>query len=118
MPSLLPLPLLLADDGLDARKVAARIAQLQRRVELAERLLNAHPEELILEIFHARVQIVDGKVAQFGNVDHDTFSSETRIANFLRTGSFEAATGNASPAPASSSPHSSTTPRLARISPP
>src|SRR5687768_5955301 len=88
--------LFLRNHGLDARQVAAREAQLERRIELAERLLNAHPEQLILELLRARLQVVHRQIAQFRHVHHDAFSSANRVANFVWMGSFDAASRSAS----------------------
>src|SRR5687767_5043234 len=92
--------LFLRNHGLDARQVAAREAQLERRIELAERLLNAHPEQLILELLRARLQVVHRQIALFRHVHHDAFSSANRVANFVWMGSFDAASFSASRASA------------------
>src|SRR3954463_11883171 len=107
--------LLLGDHRLDARQIAPRKPQLRRRIELSQRLLHAHPEELILEIAGARLQIVHRQIAELGHVDHDAFSSPNRCANFVRMGSFDAASLNASRASAWVTPSISNITRPGRI---
>src|SRR5262245_22204802 len=98
------LSLFLADHRLDASEVAAREAQLHRRIQLSEGLLEPHAKQLILELARPCFQILDLEIAQFGDVDHDTFSWENLVANLVRIGSFDAANWSASRASDSVTP--------------
>src|SRR4029079_9110527 len=54
------------------------------------RLLDPHPEQLILKLAFALAQIFDGEVAQFRCL-HCTLSCAKRVAKRVRIGSFAAA---------------------------
>ena len=49
------------------------VAQLGRRLELAHRLLDAEPEQLIVEVLLARAQVLDPQFANLTNL-HDADS--------------------------------------------
>src|SRR6187399_1874241 len=80
----------LAENRLDPRQVAAQRAQLGRRLELTHRLLDAEPEQLIVEVLLARLQILDAQFANLTNL-HDADSWPNRAANLVLIGSLAAA---------------------------
>ncbi len=78
-------------------------SDLRRRLELAHRLLNPQPEQLIGEVALFRAEFVGAEVAQFRGL-HSIFSCAKRVANLVRIGSFAAASFIASRADASVTP--------------
>src|SRR5262245_26886130 len=105
---------LLPQHRLDAREVAADDAELLGRLELPHRLLDTHPEQLVGEIALAHAEFVGAEIAQFGGL-HSIFSCAKRVANFVRIGSFDEASFNASRASASVTPSISNSTRPGRI---
>src|SRR5205823_2899119 len=67
------------------------------------RFLNAHAEDLIDQLALARAQLVDPERLQLCRL-HSIFSCEKRVANFVRIGSFAAASFIASHASFSDTP--------------
>src|SRR5204863_1993335 len=82
--------LLLAENRLDPREVAAHVSHLRRRLELAHRLLDAKPEQLVVELLLALTEHVDRELPNFPNL-HDAFSWANRVANFVLIDSLAAA---------------------------
>src|SRR5919107_827975 len=97
------LPALLPEHRLDSRQVAADRAQLFRYFELAHRLLDAHPEQLIGQLALLRSEFVGSEIAQFHGL-HSIFSCAKRVANLVMIGSFAAASRIASRASVSVTP--------------
>src|SRR5215471_5234073 len=111
-PSCLSGPLL-SQHRLDAREVATDRAHLVRRFQLSHRLLDAHPEELIGQLALLAAELLDGEVAQFRGF-HCILSCAKRTANFVRIGSFAAASFIASRASFSLTPSISNSTRPGR----
>src|SRR3954466_9841805 len=105
--SLLPL------NRLHARQIAAHGAHLVGRFQLAHRLLDAHPEQLIGQVALAGAELVGPEVAQFGGL-HSIFSSAKRVANLVMIGSLAAARRIASRASFSLTPSISNSTRPGR----
>src|SRR5438270_12990044 len=95
---------LLTEKGLDAREIAAHRADLCRGLELAHRLLDPEPEQLIGEIALFHAELVGAQVAECGGGLHNIFSCSKRMATFVRMGSFAAASFIASRADCSLMP--------------
>src|SRR5689334_18002460 len=95
--------LLLAQHRLHARQIAAQRLELAGCLELSHRLLDAQPEQLIVEILLALLQFVDRQIAELPYL-HDAFSSAKRVANLVLIGSFAAARRMASRASVSLTP--------------
>jgi hypothetical protein len=53
----------LSQDSLDAREIAADRFHLLGRLELAHRLLNAHPKQLIVQVVLFRREFVSAEIA-------------------------------------------------------
>src|SRR5579862_8644858 len=96
-------PALLSDHGLDPREIAAHRAHLFRHFQLPHRLLQAHPEERVGQLALLRAELVGAEVAQFCGL-HSIFSCANRVANFVRIGTFAAASFIASRASFSLTP--------------
>ena len=94
-------------------RVAAHRAHLVRRLELAHRLLDAQPEQLIGQIALFRAELVGAEVAQLRGL-HSIFSCAKRVANLVRIGSFAAASFIASRASVSVTPSISNSTRPGR----
>src|SRR5205823_2638496 len=94
---------LLSEHGLDAREIAAHRAHLFRYFQLAHRLLQAHPEERIGQLALLRAELVGAEIAQLRGL-HSIFSCANRVANFVRIGTFAAASFIASRASFSLTP--------------
>src|SRR4029453_64317 len=73
-------------NGQDARPLAADVLHLARRLELSHRLLQAHAEQLIVQLVRARAQGVSVQLSQFLDL-HDAFSWANRVANRVLIGS-------------------------------
>src|SRR5262245_17937813 len=101
-PSCLSSPLL-PKHRLHPREIAAHESNLIGVLELAHRLLNPPPEQLIGELALFRRQLVGPEVPHFRRF-HCTFSCAKRVANFVRIGSFAAASFIASRASFSEMP--------------
>src|SRR5262249_9909623 len=95
--------LLLAQHRLDAGQVAAQRLELVGGLELPHRLLDPQPEQLVVEILLALLQLVRPQIAEFPDL-HTAFSSANRVANFVRMGTFAAARRIASRASCSVTP--------------
>src|SRR5713101_6359958 len=104
----------LSEHRLDAREIAAYRPELVRRLELSHGLLDAHPEQLIDELALLRAELVGGHLAQLRSL-HSIFSCENRVANFVRIGSFAAASFMASRAAFSGTPSISNSTRPGRM---
>src|SRR5688500_5138440 len=89
-PARLHLCLALAQDRLDLREILANGAHLRRRLELPHRLLDAQPEQMVVELLLARAQLVDAEFPDLPDL-HTAFSCAKRVANFVLIGSFAAA---------------------------
>src|SRR6185503_12032329 len=72
------------------RQIAANGPQLVGGLELPQRFLDTHPEQLIHQVALFRAELVGAKVAQFRRL-HWILSSAKRMANFVRIGIFDAA---------------------------
>src|SRR5204863_7699253 len=88
---------------LHARQVAAHVADFRRRLELPHRLLDAQPEQLVVQLLLPVAQHVDRQLTDFRYL-HEAFSCAKRLANFVLIGSFAAAMFTALRASASLTP--------------
>src|SRR5262249_7484038 len=104
----------LPDDRLHTREIPADGADLPRRLELPHGLLDAQPEQLIGEVPFLCRQFVAAETAKLRR-SHRIFSCANRVANFVRIGSFDAASFNASRASPSVTPSISNSTRPGRI---
>src|SRR5262245_6758314 len=77
----------LAQDGLDAGEVATHRPHLGGGLELPHRLLDAQPEQLIVQVLLLRPQLVEAQLAYLTSLHH-AFSWPNRAANFVLIGSF------------------------------
>src|SRR6185295_14470251 len=105
---------LLPQHGLHAREIAPHGAHLCRRFELAHRFLDAQPEQLVGQVALPHAELVGAQVAQLGGL-HSILSCAKRVANFVRIGSFDAASFIASRASFSVTPSISNSTRPGRI---
>src|SRR5262249_53858419 len=95
--------LLLAQHGLHARQVPAQRLQLVGRLELPHRLLDPQPEQLIVELFLALLQLVGPQIPELTAL-HDGRSSADRVATRVLMGILAAASRIASRASVSVTP--------------
>src|SRR5256885_2179880 len=108
----LPGPLL-SHHRLHAGEIAANSSDLFWIFQVAHRFLNPHAKELIGELAFADAELVGAEVADFGGL-HSIFSWAKRVANFVRIGSFAAASFIASRASGSVTPSISNSTRPGR----
>src|SRR5262245_11106892 len=94
---------LLPDHRLDPGKIAPDGFHLFGGFERAHGFLDPHPKQLIREIALPGRKLVGAEFAQLCSL-HCTFSCEKRVENFVRIGSFAAASFKASRASASVTP--------------
>src|SRR5206468_9845013 len=101
-PSCLRSPLL-PQHRLHSLQIPANLADLFGHFELPHRFLDSQPKELVGQVALFCAELVGRQVAQRGGF-HSILSCAKRVANFVRIGSFEAASFNASRASFSDTP--------------
>src|SRR4029079_16747279 len=74
-----------ARSGLDPRQTAPQRLELVGGLELPHRLLDPQPEQLIVEILLALLQLVGPEIAELPDL-HTAFSSANRVANLVLIG--------------------------------
>src|SRR5215831_9039106 len=100
--SCLPRPLL-SQHRFHACEIPPHRLHFFGRLELAHRLLNSHPEQLIIQLAFFRHELICTEIAYFRRL-HSIFSCANRAANLVRIGSFAAASLNAARASFSLTP--------------
>src|SRR5579862_1679673 len=99
----------LGEDRLDTRDVAPRLADARGIFELPARALKAQVEDFLAQGLDLVGEFVGGAAAQIARLGrpHTEPSSPGRTTNLVATGSFAAASSNASRATSRSTPSSS-----------
>src|SRR4026207_1567393 len=80
---LISLPVLLPQQGLDARQIAPHGPNLQRRLQLPHGLLDAQAKELVVELLLLGAKIVSRQILELGDLGHYACSCAKRVANFV-----------------------------------